>query len=129
MWRGRTPASACENGESADKQRERQPNGIQRKREKSEHGANLARIGAGLGAIDHLETQPRSALSSPQRLVEQKRCFSIPIGTGPIAAGELSRRFVRCFASPRRAGEVVDSSIRARLFAVRGPFEHSRKET
>jgi hypothetical protein len=43
--------------------------------------------------------------------------------------GELARRFVRCFASPRRAGEVVDSSIRARLFAVRGPFEHSRKET
>jgi hypothetical protein len=46
-----------------------------------------------------------------------------------LAVGELARRFVRCFASPRRAGEVVDSSVRARLFAAHGPFEQSRKET
>jgi hypothetical protein len=45
-----------------------------------------------------------------------------------LAVGELVRQFVRCFASPQRAGEVVDSSLRVRLFAVRGPFEHSRKE-
>ncbi|MFM1867589.1 MAG: hypothetical protein RL591_997, partial [Planctomycetota bacterium] len=32
-------------------------------------------------------------------------------------------------ASPQRAEEVVDSSLRARLFAARGPFKHARKKT
>ena len=83
----------------------------------------------GHGPLRNL-AEVRSPLAPEARRAEalQKRCLSISTGTGPIAAGELSRQFVRCFAAPQRAGEVVDSSLRVRLFAVRGPFEHSRKE-